>query len=201
MARSRVRSLSDGPIDSAAGPGGRGRSNVRSAGRRQFGVDETSLSLRAQSRPEPSATQATAPPWAGVILRDHRIAGLLQDVGAAQVGGLDGEVGVHDAAARATWFSPGDHQVADDGLEAVLHRRRRWRGWSFMVSERSRCRSRWWPGRWRRRSVVGGHRHDVRVGHGLSGHRDDVVGVVLALDPEDLRTGIPPTMAVLLNLV
>jgi hypothetical protein len=40
-----------------------------------------------------------------VGLRHHRIAGLLQDLRAAEVRGFDREVGVDDAAAAALWFS------------------------------------------------------------------------------------------------
>ncbi len=38
--------------------------------------------------------------WQGVGLGQHGRAGLLQNLGAGQVGGLGGAVGIHDAAAR-----------------------------------------------------------------------------------------------------
>ena len=56
-----------------------------------------------------------------VGLRHHRRAGLLQDLGARQVGSFCGEVGVGDTAAGSRLVLDGDLQVADDAVEAVLH--------------------------------------------------------------------------------
>ena len=57
-----------------------------------------------------------------VRLRDHRRAGLLQDLRARQVGGLGGEVGVHDPGTRRRLVLAGDRQVRDRHAEAA-HRR------------------------------------------------------------------------------
>ena len=54
-----------------------------------------------------------------VGLRDHRGAGLLQDVGAAHVGGLGSEVGIHDAAACRRLVLDRDLQVRDHRVEVA----------------------------------------------------------------------------------
>ena len=60
-----------------------------------------------------------------VGLGDHRVAGLLQDLRTAEVGGLRGKVGIHDAGAGRALVLDRDLQVGDHRIEARLRRTER----------------------------------------------------------------------------
>ena len=57
----------------------------------------------------------------GVGLCEHRGTGLLEDLGASELGGFAGVVGVHDAAAGGLGVFPGGGELGQDAFETGLN--------------------------------------------------------------------------------
>ena len=136
-----------------------------------------------------------------VGLRDHRRAGLLQHLGARQVGGFRREVGILDAAARGREVLAAGLQVLDRRREAVLDRAERG---AAAGDRRQRGVDRRRARRWRRRAVemssvaiavpVGRRRRAARLKPALAGRRagdDDAAAVELLLSGRRCRASSP----------